>query len=406
MDEIVIGGSDIVIGAILVLAVGNAITAKVAPLRKFSIPIAVTGGLLCSIVVAIITAVGGPKIVFELAIRDTLLMVFFTTIGISAKFTRLKAGGKALGILVAFAAVFLVVQDVTGVLLAKAFGAHPAYGLFAGSVSLAGGHGTAIAWGQEADAAGLPGAGLAGIAFATFGLIAGGLVGGPVAERLIKKHNLSPAADKQATASDSEEPDGKEGYTLQRAMSVMLVLAICLSFGEVVNRWLFSNNIKLPGFLTAMLIGIVITNLTDKLRRPLLVSDYDKVGEIALQLFLAISLMSMDLSSLAGAFSTIFVVLCVQIVVIVLFGVFVIFRIMGKDYDAAVIVGGFCGLGMGATPVAIANMNAITAKHGPSFKAFLVIPLVGAFFIDLLNATVIKFFIGLPLFQNAPLPGA
>ena len=189
-------------------------------------------------------------------------------------------------------------------------------------------------------------------------------------------------------------------------MSLMLVLAICLSFGEVVNRWLFSNNIKLPGFLTAMLVGIVITNLTDKLRRPLLVKDYDKVGEIALQLFLAMSLMSMDLSSLAGAFSTIFVVLCVQIVVIVLFAVFVIFRIMGKDYDAAVIAGGFCGLGMGATPVAIANMNAITGKHGPSFKAFLVIPLVGAFFIDLLNAMVIKFFISLPLLQNAPLPGA
>ena len=186
MDEIVFGGSDIAIGAILVLAVGNAITQKVAALRKYSIPIAVTGGLLCSIVVAIISAVGGPKIVFEMTMRDTLLMVFFTTIGISAKFARLKAGGKALGILVVCAAVFLPLQDVTGVLLAKAFGAHPGYGLFAGSVSLAGGHGTAIAWGQEADAAGLPGAGLTGIAFATFGLIAGGLVGGPVAERLIK----------------------------------------------------------------------------------------------------------------------------------------------------------------------------------------------------------------------------
>ena len=405
MYEIVIGGSDILIGAIFVLAVGNAITQKVAALRKFSIPIAVTGGLLCSIVVAIISAVGGPKIVFEMTIRDTLLIVFFTTIGISAKFARLKAGGKALGILVVCAAVFLLVQDVTGVLLAKAFGVHPGYGLFAGSVSLAGGHGTAIAWGQEAEAAGLPGAGLTGIAFATFGLIAGGLVGGPVAERLIKKHNLSPAADEEATASDFIEPESQEPYTLQRAMSVMLIIAVCLSFGEVVNRWLFSNNIKLPGFLTAMLVGITITNLADKLRRPLRVSDYDKVGEIALQLFLAMSLMSMDLSSLAGAFNTILVVLCVQIVVITLFAVFVIFRIMGRDYDAAVIVGGFCGLGMGATPVAIANMNAITAKHGPSFKAFLVIPLVGAFFIDLLNAMVIKFFIGLPLLQNAPLPG-
>ena len=405
MNELIVEGSDIIILAILVLAVGNTITQKVELLRKFSIPIAVTGGLLCSIVVAIIAAFGGTKIVFDLTIRDTLLMVFFTTIGISAKFSRLAAGGKSLGLLVIFAAVFLFLQDVTGVLLAKAFGVHPGYGLFAGSVSLAGGHGTAIAWGKDAEAAGLQDASLTGIAFATFGLIAGGIVGGPVAELLIKKHDLSPNEGEVAT-SDSEEPEDEANYSLQRALRIMLVIAVCLSVGEVVNRWLFSNDIKLPGFLTAMLVGIAITNFADKVQRPLLVSDYDRVGEIALQLFLAMSLMSMDLSSLAGAFSTIFVVLCVQILVITLFAVFIIFRVMGSDYDAAVIVGGFCGLGMGATPVAIANMNAVTAKHGPSFKAFLIVPLVGAFFIDLLNAMVIKFFIGLPLLQQAPIPGA
>ena len=406
MNEIMVEGSDIIILAILVLAVGNAITKKVERLRKFSIPIAVTGGLLCSILVAIITTFGGTKIVFDLTIRDTLLMVFFTTIGISAKFSRLAAGGKSLGLLVICAGTFLVVQDATGVLLAKAFGVHPGYGLFAGSVSLAGGHGTAIAWGNDAEAAGLQDAALVGIAFATFGLIAGGIVGGPVAEILIKKHKLSPIDEGDVATSDSAEPENESEYSLQRVLSIMLVIAICLSVGEVVNRWLFSNDIKLPGFLTAMLIGIAITNFSDKVQRPLRVSDYDKVGEIALQLFLAMSLMSMDLSSLASAFGTIFLVLCIQILVITLFAVFIIFRVMGGDYDAAVIVGGFCGLGMGATPVAIANMNAITDKHGPSFKAFLIVPLVGAFFIDLLNAMVIKFFIGLPLLQQAPLPAA
>ncbi|QEG43156.1 sodium/glutamate symporter [Roseimaritima ulvae] len=406
MEEFVVKGPDLIIGAIAVLAVGAAITKRVDVLSRFSIPIAVTGGLLCSILVAVVGAFGGPKITFDMALRDTLLMVFFTTIGISAKFSRLKAGGKALGILVACAGIFLVVQNGTGVLLAKAFGVHPGYGLFSGSVSLAGGHGTAIAWGQEADAAGLPNAGLIGIAFATFGLVAGGIVGGPVAERLIKKHNLTPEDSHTAATGDSESPEPLRPYSLERALSVMLVLAVCLSFGEIINRWLFSNNIKLPGFLTAMLVGILITNLADKLQRSLEVKVYDKVGEVALQLFLAMSLMSMDLSSLAGAFSTIFVVLCVQILVISLFAVFVIFRAMGSNYDAAVIAGGFCGLGMGATPVAIANMNAITAKHGASFKAFLTIPLVGAFFIDLLNAMVIKFFIGLPMLQQAPLPGS
>ena len=406
MDEIIIEGPDIIIGAILVLALGNVITEKIDVLRKFSIPIAVTGGLFCSIVVAIIGAFGGPNIVFDMAIRDVLLMVFFTTIGTSAKFSRLATGGKALGILVVCAGLFLLVQNGTGVLLAKAFGVHPGYGLFAGSVSFAGGHGTAIAWGQEADAAGFPDASLVGIAFATFGLVAGGIVGGPVAERLIKKHNLSRPIDEVTPAGKDEESDNQEPYSFRRAIIVMFLIAVCLSFGEVINRWLFGNNIKLPGFLTAMLVGIVVTNLADKMSRPLRVSDFDKVGEIALQLFLAMSLMSMDLSSLTNAFGPIFIVLCVQIVVITLFAVVVIFRIMGRDYDAAVIVAGFCGLGMGATPVAIANMNAITAKHGLSFKAFLVIPLVGAFFIDLLNALVIKFFIGLPLLQDAPLPGA
>jgi ESS family glutamate:Na+ symporter len=404
MDDILVKGPELFIVAIFVLWAGNAITKVVPLLSKYSIPIAVTGGLICSILVAIVGGAGGPKITFELQIRDTLLMVFFTTIGISAKFSRLKAGGKALGILVACAAAFLIVQDLTGVLLAMAFGAHPGYGLFAGSISLAGGHGTAIAWGEEAAAAGLPDADLAGIAFATFGLVAGGIIGGPVSERLVKKYKLSPSLSDEVSAVADD--DDRPGATLQQAVRVMLVLAICLSFGEVVNKWLFSNNIKLPGFLTAMLVGILVTNLADKCKRPLPLTYYDKVGEISLQLFLAMSLMSMDLTSLTGAFGTIFVVLCVQVVVITLFAVFIIFRVMGKDYDAAVIAGGFCGLGMGATPVAIANMSAVTGKYGPSFKAFLVVPLVGAFFIDILNALAIKFFIGLPVLQQTPLPGS
>jgi ESS family glutamate:Na+ symporter len=404
MDSMQVTGADVVIVAIAVLWVGNRITRAVPLLSKYSIPIAVTGGLLCSVAVAAVSALGGPKIVFDMTIRDTLLMVFFATIGVSAKFSRLAAGGKSLGVMVVCAGVFLVVQDFTGVLLARAFGAHPGYGLLAGSVSLAGGHGTAIAWGQEAEAAGLPNANLAGIAFATFGLVAGGIIGGPVSEWLINRNRLTPK-DAIKEACNGEDAEESDVYSLESALGVMLVLAVCLSLGEVINRWLFSNDIKLPGFLTAMMVGILVTNLADRSGKPLPARHFDKVGEVSLQLFLAMSLMSMDLSSLAEAFGTIFLVLMIQIVVITLFAVLVIFRVMGGDYDAAIIAGGFCGLGMGATPVAIANMSAVTRKHGPSFKAFLVIPLVGAFFIDLLNALVIKFFIGLPFMQQAPLPG-
>ena len=405
-------GSDLIIASIVVLWLGDQLTRRIKLLEQYSIPIAVTGGMICSIGVALIAGFGGPKITFDMTIRDTLLMVFFSTIGISAKFERLKAGGKALVVLVVCAAVFLVVQNVTGVLLAKVFGVHPGYGLFAGSISLAGGHGTAIAWGQEAAAAGLEGAEVAGIAFATFGLVAGGIIGGPMAERLIKKHNLSPMPELESeqdlaanenSDSDANEQNAKSGNgLLHRTLGILFILAVCLSVGEVVNRWLFENNIKLPGFLTAMLVGIALTNFADYRGKPLPVDDFNRVGEISLQLFLAMSLMSMDLLSISSAFGAIFVVLTIQILVITLFAVLIVFRLMGKDYDAAVICGGFCGLGMGATPVAIANMSAVTRKYGPSFKAFLVIPLVGAFFVDLLNAIIIKFFIGLPLLQQTP----
>ncbi|MEM8955888.1 MAG: sodium/glutamate symporter, partial [Verrucomicrobiota bacterium] len=203
-------------------------------------------------------------------------------------------------------------------------------------------------------------------------------------------------ADRTETPAETLEP-----VTIERALSVLFILAVCVAFGEVVNQFLFERNFRVPGFLTAMLVGIFITNLSDKIHRPIRVPDFDKTGTVCLELFLAMSLMSMDLSSLADAFGFIFVVLCAQILVLTLFSVLIIFRVMGKDYDAAVIVGGFCGLGMGATPVAIANMSAITKKHAPSFKAFLVVPLVGAFFIDILNSLIIKFFLDLPIMQPA-----
>ena len=302
--------------------------------------------------------------------------------------------------------MFLVVQNVTGVLLAMAAGAHPGLGLFAGSVSLAGGHGTAIAWGQEAAKAGIEGGDVVGLAFATFGLVAGGIIGGPLAERLITKNNLKPATEGEGVeesgeSAEEQADDAAGGSPLERAFTVLFVLAVCVALGDVVNRFLFERNFKVPGFLTAMLVGIAFTNISDKLKRPLRQKPFQDTGEVSLQLFLAMSLMSMDLSSLKDAFGPIFVVLSIQVLVISTFAVFIIFRVMGKDYDAAVIAGGFCGLGMGATPVAIANMNAVTLKYGPSFKAFLVIPLVGAFFVDVLNAVIIKFFLGLPMMQQA-----
>ena len=403
MKEVVISGPWLLILAVFVLWLGKAFTSRVAVLSKYSIPIAVTGGLVFSLGVLALQNWGGVSISFDLEIRDSLLIVFFSTIGISAKFSRLAVGGKALATLTICAGVFLVVQNVTGVLLAMLVGAHPGIGLFAGSVSLAGGHGTAIAWGQEAAEAGIKNAELAGIAFATFGLVAGGIIGGPLAERFIKKNNLeTPGVGESNEAADAPETVGEAAPAvgvLGRVMPVLLILAVCMAFGEIVNVFLSKHNFKVPGFLTAMLVGIIITNLADRWKRPLYQPDYANTGEVCLQLFLAMSLMSMDLSSLQNGLGIIFLVLCIQIAVITIFANLVIFRVMGRNYDAAVISAGFCGLGMGATPVAIANMNAVTSKYGNSFKAFLVVPLVGAFFVDIMNAVIIKFFLGMPFMQ-------
>jgi len=403
MNDLNINSADTLIISIFVLILGNLLTRKISFLQKYSIPQAVTGGLIVSLAVLAIVLFNGTKIIFDLSLRDLLLLAFFSTIGLSAKFARLKAGGKSLLILLVCAMVFLVVQNVTGVLMAKLLGVHPGIGLFAGSISFAGGHGTAIAWGNEAKAAGFDQAGLIGIAFATFGLVAGGIIGGPVAERLIKKNGLVPDTDEDQgmmTKKDAPKPV-LEPVTMKRIMTTIFILAVCISLGDVVNRLFFGAGVKLPGFLTSMIVGIAITNLADVFKKEIRQPDFDRVGEVALQLFLAMSLMSMDLNALSGAMGAVMLVLFVQVLVVTLFAVLLVFRVMGKTYDAAVICAGFTGLGLGATPVAIANMNAITSKYGPSFKAFLIVPLVGAFFIDLVNAMVIKFFIGLPFMQAA-----
>ena len=381
--------------SILVLYLGFYLNRKVRILSEFYIPPAVTGGFLCSTIVAIIYGVTDLEITFDMQIRDALLLVFFSTVGLSAKLHTLAAGGKALVILVIVAAVFLFVQNSTGVLLAIALDVHPGYGLMAGSVSFAGGHGTSIAWGAEVEAAGLIGASTIGIAFATFGLIAGGLLGGPVARWLIKRNQLEPDSATAVSENENGEDtgDGRAGE-LFSILTAILVLTVCVALGDSVNRFLFEKGVLLPGFLTAMFVGIVITNLSDSLRFEIHPVTIDKFAEIALSLFLAMSLMSMQLWSLATAVGPILLVLMAQMLVITLVVVFVVFRAMGRDYDACIISAGFVGLGLGATPVAIANMNAVTTRFGPSPKAFLVVPLVGAFFVDILNALIIKFFIG------------
>ena len=395
---ITIAGANIVIASILVLALGRFLTRRVPALARLNIPIAVTGGLICSGVVAVLHMGFHVEVEFDLELRNPFLLVFFSTIGLSAKFSSLRSGGKTMLVLLVFAILLLILQDTCGVLVAMGLGEHPAYGLFAGSVSFAGGHGTAIAWGETAEQAGLQGAGLLGIACATSGLIAGGIIGGPIGARLIRKHGLKDASEETLTyagAGKSKEGD-EPAPPLEATFSTLLLLALCVALGANLNDWLSVVGVKLPEFLTAMFIGILLTNLADALKGEFNFDVINRVGEISLHLFLAMSLMSIQLAQLAGAFGPLMLVLIVQMLVITSIAVFLVFRFTGRDYDAAVIASGFLGLGLGATPVAMANMHSLTSRYGPSTKAFLVVPLVGAFFIDLSNAVVIRLFTWLP----------
>ena len=381
--------------SIIVLFVGMFLNRKIRVLGDNYIPPAVTGGLLFAVGTMLLYSFADMQIEFDMRTRDLLLLVFFSTVGLSSRLRVLAAGGKALLALVLVAGIFLVLQNSISIGIAMGAGAHPGMGLMAGSVAFAGGHGTAIAWGQVAENAGLEGAAAVGLAFATFGLVAGGIIGGPIARRLIERHGITGSTEITDEASMKTRSQAETGETswLYTVLVPVLMLTLCVSLGDIVNRAMSEHGMRLPGFLTAMFVGILITNIADTLKRPLEPGVVEKFGDVALNIFLAMSMMAIQLWTLSGAATIMMVVLILQVLLMTMFAIWVVFRVMGKDYDAVVIAAGFAGLGLGATPVAIANMNAVTSNYGPSTKAFLVVPLVGAFFIDILNAGAINFFI-------------
>lgn len=401
MREIIIEPVYGLIIAIMVLWTGRLLTRKISFLSRYNIPAPVTGGILCSTVIAVLYFAADIQVQFDLQLRDTFLLAFFSTIGLSAKFRLLLEGGKLLALLLVAAAVFLVFQDIAGILIAKIFGVHPGYGLMAGSISFAGGHGTSITWGELAEEYGLEGATDLGLACATIGLIAGGVIGGPIARDLINRHNLTGDRNAEACTSNPEKESKSGPVSLDGILDALWLLAVCIGLGQLGHAALMDAGITLPAFLPCMFVGIVLTNLMDVLKIEPSVSSIGLCSDVSLQLFLAMSLMSMQLWTLAAALGPIMLVLVVQVAMMAAFARFVIFRIAGRDYDAAVMAAGFAGLGLGATPVGIANMRAITSKYGASPTAFLVVPLIGAFFLDIANAFIIQGFISLPFFTAA-----
>jgi ESS family glutamate:Na+ symporter len=382
--------------AIVALWLGYQINRRIGFLNRYNIPPAVTGGLPISALVALSEVFSGWQIRFDLQLRDLLLIAFFSTIGLSAKLRQMLDGGKALAIMLGLAVLFLIFQNLTGVALALLVGESPLYGLIGGSISLAGGHGTAITWGQLFEEHfGLANASTLGMTFATVGLISGGLVGGPVAAYLIRRHQLEP------NRADPELPrveiNQQTTYLIElnSLLTAVLLIALCFALGASVYDWLAGRGIRLPAFLTAMFLGIGLSNGLELCRVKLNARPIQLVGDLSLQLFLGMSLISLPLLSLQGALGLISLVMLMQALVIALFSIWLVFPLLGRNYDAACISAGFIGMGLGATPVGIANMNAVTNRFGPSPKAYLVIPLLGAFFIDIANASLVQLLLGL-----------
>jgi ESS family glutamate:Na+ symporter len=379
--------------AILVLFLGKYINQKATVLSRNNIPDPVTGGILVSLLLGMIYFVTDFHFEFSLQQRDTLLIIFFTSLGLSTRIGVLLAGGRPLLVLMALAGAFLVIQNLTGIAVLSATDVDPRTGLLGGSISLSGGHGTTIAWAPFfAKEYGITNAMEIGIACATFGLILGGVLGGPVAGYLITRHQLKSTSQEHLSVGIPSQ-GGDEPITADGVLNALLILGIAMGVGIQLNLMLEAMGFRLPTFVTCLLAGVALTNvvplLFKNLQWPTGSPSLALVSDVSLGLFLSMSMMSLQLWVLVELAGPILLLLLVQVIVTGLFVVFVMFPLLGRTYDAAIIVSGYCGMSLGATPTAIANMTAVTEKYGASPRAFLIIPLVGACFIDLMNAAVI-----------------
>lgn len=386
---------------ILVLFVGRRLNNIISFLREFSIPEPVTGGILFSVIIALVYITTDIEIEFDLKARDILLVYFFTTIGINASLKDLLRGGMPLIILLAITIAYMIVQNLTGITVAGLFGLESAVGLLGGSVSLIGGHGTAIAWAPRiAEEYGVTNAMEIGIASATFGLILASLMGGPIAKFLIKRYQLSPAKHEELDVGVTEEGDAESAITAFDFLDAIFAIHICAIMGFILNEAIAGLGLQLPLFVTCLFAGIVITNLIPDsyprisgVKWPSRKPAVALIADISLGTFLAMSLMSMQLWTLVDLAGPIFSLLAAQFIVAVLVNIFIVFPAMGKSYDAAVICAGFGGISLGSTPTAMANMSAVSQRYGNSHLAFIIVPLVCAFFIDLANALIIPYFL-------------
>lgn len=387
--------------ASLVLLAGRKLVASWKVLNTYSIPEPVVGGLAVALLMWLLKATADVQVRFDLSLGPPLMLAFFACIGLNADLASLVRGGRPLVVLLGLVVGFLVLQNLTGIGLAVLLGQSPLMGLLAGSIALSGGHGTGAAWGavfvEQYQLAGAP---EIAIAAATFGLVLGGVIGGPVARHLLGKVRVKPGADgEHQEPTLFEHPAEVRLITAPALIETLALISVCLLAGQYLARLLAGTFLELPAFVCVLFVGVVLRNgLAAAGKYTVFERAVSVLGNVSLALFLALALMSMRLWELSSLALPMLVLLLGQTALMAAYAIFVTFPVMGRNYDAAVIAAGHCGFGLGATPTAIANMQAVTDRFGNSPLAFLVVPMVGAFFIDLANALVIKLFLLLPLY--------
>ncbi|MCH5322080.1 MAG: sodium/glutamate symporter [Helicobacter sp.] len=378
-----------------VLFLGRGIIKKVKFLQDYNIPEPVVGGIIVAMIIFCLNFYYEVKLEFNDSLKDPLMLAFFTSIGLSADFASFKKGGKILIIFLFIVTGLLFLQNILGILVAKLLGVNPLLGLLGGSITMSGGHGTGAAWADTFKAppySFAPAAEVA-VACATFGLVMGGLIGGPVARYLVKKHQLELPKDDNATPLVFEEPKKERLITASSFVESLGLIAFCLLVGTEISALLqgvkFVNT--LPTFVWCLFMGVILRNI---FHISGIFKIFDRevsvIGNVSLSLFLAYVLMTINLQQLVSLALPIAAILMVQVITMILYAVFITFRFCGRDYDAAVLSAGHCGFGLGATPTAMVNMQTVTQHYGHSHMAFIVVPLVGAFFIDIVNAFAIS----------------
>lgn len=375
--------------AIIALILGNFLKNKISFLKTFFIPSPVVGGLIISILVLILKQTKIATVEFDKVLQDFFMNIFFTAIGLSASFSMLKKSG-VLGVKLALAIIILLpLQNLIGVGLAKILGINPLHGIAMGSTSMTGGIGSAISFGKIMEAMGAESNITIGVAAATFGLLAGSLVGGPTARRLISKNSLTT----RGSLSKGSLADIKSLTNQKTLTRAIILIGLSAFLGTFINKILSKTGLNFPYYVGCQFGGLVVRNIYDYFKKPIDMDNIDLVGNISLSLFLSLALINLNISAILGLAGPMLVILLAQGIFIAIYTSLVTFNLLGRDYDAAVMVAGHCGVGLGQTPNAMANMEAIIEEKGPADVAMFIFPIVLAIAVNFTNPIVITFFI-------------